>query len=49
MAGRQIHYVYGLATLQHVGPFYLTTVVLAAGAWLSHNGLRETRPLYALS
>jgi hypothetical protein len=38
-----IHYVYGLATLQHVGPFYLTTVGLAAGAWLSYLGTSGKR------
>jgi len=34
-----IHYVYGLATLGHVGPFYLVTLAVLAGAWLSYTGM----------
>jgi hypothetical protein len=41
-----VHYAYGLATLQHVGPFYLVTVVLAVGAWFGYMGMsREIRTL----
>ncbi len=35
-----IHYVYGLATLGHVGPFYLVTLAVPAGTWLaSYTGM----------
>ena len=34
-----IHYVYGLAALGHVGPFYLVTLAMLGGAWLSQAGM----------
>jgi hypothetical protein len=34
-----IHYVYGLAALGHVGPFYLVTVAVLGGGWLSQAGM----------
>lgn len=37
-----IHYVYGLAALAHVGPFYLVTVAMLGGAWLSQAGMART-------
>jgi len=38
-----IHYVYGLAALGHVGPFYLVTVAVLGGAWLSYAGMLKAR------
>jgi hypothetical protein len=37
--GLPIHYVYGLATLGHLGPFYVVTVFVLVGSWL---GFRST-------
>jgi hypothetical protein len=37
--GLPIHYVYGLATLVHVGPFYLVTAIVIAGWALAYSGL----------
>jgi hypothetical protein len=34
-----IHYVYGLAMLGHVGPFYLVTLAVLAGTWLTYTGM----------
>jgi len=37
-----IHYVYGLAALGHVGPFYLVTVAVLVGSWLAYRGIGST-------
>lgn len=42
--GLPIHYVYGLATLVHVGPFYLVTVLVIVGSALAYSGLPPRRP-----
>jgi len=39
VVGLPIHYVYGLAAPSHVGPFYLVTVAVLGGAWLSRAGM----------
>jgi len=39
VVGLPIHYVYGLATLVHVGPFYLVTVLVLIGSGLAYSGL----------
>jgi threonine/homoserine/homoserine lactone efflux protein len=39
VVGLPIHYVYGLATLEHVGPFYLVTLAVLGGAWLAYTGM----------
>ncbi len=36
-----IHYVYGLAALGHVGPFYLVTVAVLVGTWVSYAGMQR--------
>jgi hypothetical protein len=36
-----LHFVYGLATLVHLGPFGLVAVVLVAGAWIARSGMRS--------
>jgi hypothetical protein len=38
-----IHYVYGLAALGHVGPFYLVTLAMLGGAWLSQAGMPRAK------
>jgi hypothetical protein len=30
-----LHYVYGLATMGHLGSLYVAVVMLVAGSWLS--------------
>ena len=37
--GLPIHYVYGLATLIHVGPFYLVTALVLIGSGLAYSGI----------
>lgn len=37
--GLPIHYVYGLATFVHVGPFYLVTALVLIGSGLAYSGL----------
>lgn len=39
VVGLPIHYVYGLATIEHVGPFYLVTVAIVAGSWLAYRSM----------
>lgn len=39
VVGLPIHYVYGLATLVHVGPFYLVTALVLVGSGLAYSGL----------
>ena len=39
VVGLPIHYLYGLATLVHVGPFYLVTALLLIGSGLAYSGL----------
>ena len=34
-----LHFVYGFATLVHLGPFALVGVVLVAGVWLARSGM----------
>lgn len=41
--GLPIHYVYGLATLVHVGPFYLVTAFVIVGAVLAYSGMPRGR------
>ena len=41
VVGLPIHYVYGLAALGHVGPFYLVTVAVLVGTWLSFSGMQR--------
>jgi hypothetical protein len=36
-----LHFVYGLATLVHLGPFALVAIVLIAGIWLARSGMTE--------
>ena len=36
-----IHYVYGLAAIGHVGPFYLVIVAFLVGWWLAYRGMAE--------
>lgn len=43
LIGLPIHYVYGLATLVHVGPFYLVTALVVAGCALAWSGLGPSR------
>jgi hypothetical protein len=38
--GLPIHYAYGLATLGHVGPFYVVTAFILAGSWFEWRGSR---------
>ena len=38
-----LHFVYGLATLLHLGPFGLVALVLIAGTWSASTGMRSTR------
>ena len=40
--GVPLHFVYGLATLPHLGPFGLVAVVLIAGIWIAHTGMSST-------
>lgn len=42
IVGLPIHYVYGLAALGHVGPFYLVIATVLIGAWLSWRGMAQT-------
>jgi hypothetical protein len=35
--GLPIHYAYGLATLGHVGPFYVVTAFVLVGSWLGYR------------
>jgi len=37
--GLPIHYAYGLATLVHVGPFYVVTLLVLVGSGLALSGL----------
>jgi|ERR1700730_6880785 len=39
VVGLPIHYVYGLATLVHVGPFYVVTALVLLGSGLALSGL----------
>jgi cytochrome c oxidase subunit IV len=39
VVGLPIHYAYGLATLVHVGPFYLVTALVLIGSGLAYSGL----------
>ena len=34
-----LHFVYGLATVVHLGPFAIVAAVLVAGIWLAHSGM----------
>jgi len=34
-----IHYVYGLAAIGHVGPFYLVIIAVLVGWWLAYRGM----------
>jgi hypothetical protein len=36
-----LHFVYGLATLVHLGPFALVAIVLIAGIWLAQSGMTD--------
>jgi hypothetical protein len=36
-----LHFVYGLATVVHLGPFGLVALVLVAGTWLAYTGMRR--------
>ena len=36
-----LHFVYGLATPLHLGPFALVALVLLAGAWIAATGMRD--------
>jgi hypothetical protein len=38
LVGLPIHYVYGLATLVHVGPFYVVTALILIGSGLAYSG-----------
>ena len=35
-----LHYIYGLATLGHLGPIYLDVVILIVGTAMSYNALK---------
>lgn len=37
--GLPIHYVYGLGTLGHLGPFYVVTAVILIGVGIAYSGL----------
>jgi hypothetical protein len=37
-----LHFVYGLATLLHLGPFGLMALVLIAGTWSASTGMTST-------
>lgn len=39
--GLPIHYAYGLATLVHVGPFYVVTALVVIGSGLALSGYRR--------
>lgn len=41
--GLPIHYAYGLATLVHVGPFYLVTAFVIIGSALAYSGMPRGR------
>jgi hypothetical protein len=43
VVGVPLHFVYGLATLPHLGPFGLVALVLIAGTWSASTGMRSTR------
>ena len=36
-----LHFVYGLATPVHLGPFALVALVLLAGTWIASTGMRR--------
>ena len=36
-----LHFVYGLATVVHLGPFAIVAAVLVAGIWLAHSGMAD--------
>ena len=37
-----LHFVYGLATVVHLGPFALVAVVLIAGTWIAATGMPKS-------
>ena len=41
LIGVPLHFVYGLATLVHLGPFGLVAVLLIAGVWIAHSGMNS--------
>ncbi len=43
LIGLPIHYVYGLATLVHVGPFYVVTALVLIGSGLALSGFPRLR------
>lgn len=38
-----LHFVYGLATLVHLGPFAIVAAVLVAGTWIAATGMPEAQ------
>lgn len=43
IVGLPIHYVYGLATVVHVGPFYLVTALVIIGSVLAYSGMARRK------